>query len=84
MRKIGTHPILLNNIRLTEISSNIGNFWETEWGQACDYAFTAGNVTTMEYDSKGNLIQIQNPKSQITKINYNSYGQPTSITDALN
>ncbi|MBI4690151.1 MAG: RHS repeat protein [Nitrospirae bacterium] len=43
-----------------------------------------GNVTTMEYDSKGNLIQIQNPKSQITKINYNSYGQPTSVTDALN
>jgi YD repeat-containing protein len=40
-----------------------------------------GNITTMTYDSKGNLTQLTTPDGKITTFTYNSMGKPVSVTD---
>ncbi len=50
-----------------------------------------GPVTTFEYDAKGNLITITDPEQNLkpvperlkTRIAYNEFGQPQSVTDPL-
>lgn len=42
----------------------------------------AGNVTTNEYDARGNLTKMTNALGQVTRFQYDAKGQLASITDA--
>ena len=41
------------------------------------------HVTTMKYDSVGNVIQVVNALNQATTRSYSSTGQPLTVTDPL-
>jgi RHS repeat-associated protein len=82
-----TIPTFDDNENLIQVQAPDGSITKTAFESNFDLPVLVtdalNKVTTMAYDSKGNLLSVKDPLNHITTNIFDGFGQLTSITNAL-